>query len=146
MRDLFHKWRNTQHTNDGKLVSIETLAARASHKQSAFSQRLNGTMALNKESAIHFAKLIGCEVADFSPTLAAEIANLGAAPHGLEQKGHKLSPEWAKNLSESQILLTTLVLDHAGKLTEKQALTMIALFETWVATIPQTAKKQKVKA
>ncbi len=44
-------------------------------KQSAFSQWLNGTMALSEEAASQFAKLLGCSVFDFSPTLGANIAS-----------------------------------------------------------------------
>lgn len=48
--------------------------------QSAFSQRLNGSLSLTPESAVAFAKLLGCAVSDFSPSLARRIASLSPTP------------------------------------------------------------------
>jgi phage repressor protein C with HTH and peptisase S24 domain len=77
LKTLFENWREGR-VAGGDKRSYDELAASIGMKQSAFSQRLNGTMALNASSAASFARLIGCSVADFSPTLADQISKQAA--------------------------------------------------------------------
>jgi len=69
---LYKAW----HGKNANGRNQEEIAAAAGMKQSIFSQRLNGKVALTKESAAAYAELLGCKVSDFSPSLAAEISTL----------------------------------------------------------------------
>lgn len=83
LKALFEQWRRGK-GKQAEQRSYDEIAESIGYKQSAFSQRLNGTMALNAESAARFAKLIGKPVSAFSPHLAAQIEEqaeaINAAP------------------------------------------------------------------
>jgi len=73
---LFQEWLKATGDRTGARPTQESVAAAIGISQSALSQRLRGKMAMSRDFATAIAKLIGCEVPDFSPTLAAEIAGL----------------------------------------------------------------------
>ena len=76
LRALVFEWQaQTAHTT-GQTPTQETISAALGIGQSALSQRLRGKMAMSRDFAVAVAKLIGCKVADFSPTLAQEIEHL----------------------------------------------------------------------
>lgn len=149
LKRLFDNWRKDQLDPSGKLIPIEALAARAHHKQSAFSQRLNGQMALNAKAASQFATLIGCKVLDFSPHLAAEIAALSqnngpAKPAPTSKLG---DTSWTKDLSPTQAKLDMLVHDNIKKLDDATTTALITLIEAALrGRVQAKAKKKKVKA
>lgn len=75
LKVIFERWKDARRDER----TYEEIAESIGMTQSAFSQRLNGTMALNADSAAKFAVLLGCKVDDFSPSLAAKIAGQAAA-------------------------------------------------------------------
>lgn len=85
LESLFNEWIKTTGERTGVKPSQEAVAATVGISQSALSQRLRGKMAMSRDFATAMAKLIGCEVPDFSPTLGAEIAGLA---EGLKSTDH----------------------------------------------------------
>lgn len=81
LKSLYEAWKDVQ-KSAGKHVRQEEVAHDLGLSQSALSQRLGGTMAINKVFAAKIAAYIGKSVADFSPRLAAEIE--GLAKHAVE--------------------------------------------------------------
>lgn len=53
--------------------------------QGAVSQYLNGRIPLNLQVASGFARLMGCQIADFSPRLAKQLQSLSPAALGLSE-------------------------------------------------------------
>lgn len=73
---LFNQWLDTTLAKTGSRPTQEAVAASLGISQSALSQRLRGKMAMSRDFAVAIARLIGCEVPDFSPTLGGQIAEL----------------------------------------------------------------------
>jgi transcriptional regulator with XRE-family HTH domain len=68
----FDAWKSRR--KEQKLPSSqEDAAASLGFGQSALSQYLRGDIPLNPSAAEKFAKLLGCNVADFSPDIATEL-------------------------------------------------------------------------
>ncbi|OTA21156.1 repressor [Xenorhabdus beddingii] len=63
-------------------ISQETLAEDKGKTQSAISHYLNGINALNLEMAVYFAKKLGVQIADFSPSLDQQARELVAVLDG----------------------------------------------------------------
>lgn len=71
VKDLFANWQRARKAA-GEPASQEAASEILGFNQSALSQYLNGRIPLNIDAAAKFAKLIGCAVADFSPSLASQ--------------------------------------------------------------------------
>lgn len=78
----FNNWCAAHPADDGRKPSQEDMAVKFTFGQSALSQYLNGKIPLNKEAAVQFATVLGCQVIDFSPSMAVEIAALAPAMAG----------------------------------------------------------------
>lgn len=76
LKHRFATWQKTQREN-GLPSSQEAISDLLGFTQSALSQYLNGRIPLNIEAAAKFANLIQCEVAEFSPALAAQLERIG---------------------------------------------------------------------
>lgn len=76
LKTLFNAWRDANPGPDGRRLSQEVMATKFPFGQSALSQYLNGTIPLNKEVAVKFATVLGCNVDDFSLDLNKELAAL----------------------------------------------------------------------
>ncbi|WP_147198560.1 LexA family transcriptional regulator [Pantoea sp. CCBC3-3-1] len=63
-------------------LSQETLAERMGMGQSGVAQLLNGSNAIGPAHAARLAKILGVSVEDFSPSIAAEIADMYASLQG----------------------------------------------------------------
>lgn len=68
----FDAWK-LRRKQEGLPASQEDAAASLGFGQSALSQYLRGDIPLNPNAAEKFAKLLGCNVADFSPDIAIEL-------------------------------------------------------------------------
>ncbi|MDM5178491.1 S24 family peptidase [Massilia sp. DJPM01] len=82
LKELFVDWQNRRR-DAGEPYSQEYAADLLPFNQSALSQYLNGKIPLNIEAATQFAKMLGCTISDFSPTLAAryvEFQEVAAPP------------------------------------------------------------------
>lgn len=64
-------------------------------KQSAFSQRLNGTMALNENAAIQFSKFLDCDIAEISPSLAERIKSKAESIFGKVVPAEAVNDDYA---------------------------------------------------
>lgn len=73
LKNLFAAWQKGRR-EAGQPSSQEALSDMLGFNQSALSQYLNGRIPLNVSAATKFAGLIGCSIADFSPSLAEEVA------------------------------------------------------------------------
>lgn len=74
----FFGWQDRQ-KKQGLPYSQGYAAGELGFNQSALSQYINGIIPLNAAAGSRFAKLLGCKVSDFSPTLARHIESLAAA-------------------------------------------------------------------
>lgn len=73
---LFEAWQQQQKDNRLPWSQEKALAlGDFGFGQSAFSQYLNGTIPLNTDAASKFARFLKCQVEDFSPAIAIEIAS-----------------------------------------------------------------------
>jgi hypothetical protein len=137
LRRLYEEWKRKNRPKD----SQDEIADSIGMKQSAFSQRIGGTLALNAAAASKFAALIGCSVADFSPSLARQIASIAGrsgvvADVALEasqgtrsvevKPGNKNNPAWVGHSAAHRELWA--VLFSAGpSLPEEACQTLTAL-------------------
>lgn len=90
LRRLFDAWKDQQ-KEGGNKISQEGAAHKLGFSQGALSQYLIGRIPLNIDVAINFAKLIGCKVGDFSPSLVKH-AKYYAYEAGVVDDASKLSP------------------------------------------------------
>lgn len=75
LRELFTKWQHDVAQRDGKKPSQLYAAEQLEITQGALNQYLNGKIPLNMDAALNFAKLLECEVLDFSESIHNEIIN-----------------------------------------------------------------------
>lgn len=75
LKARFQAWQG-ERTQSGQPATQEAIAERLGFGQSATSQYLNGSIPLNPRAATKFAQLLGCDVRDFSPTVADAISAL----------------------------------------------------------------------
>lgn len=78
LKKLFVQWQHKRR-EEGQPASQEVAGDLLGFGQSALSQYLNGKIPLNVDAAVRLADLIGCAVADFSDSLAAEVSRLTTA-------------------------------------------------------------------
>jgi transcriptional regulator with XRE-family HTH domain len=76
LKAIYERWRDANRLESGKKLSQAEVAFALGFGQSALSQYLNGSIPLNAEVAVNFARVFSCRVLDFSPAIALEIANL----------------------------------------------------------------------
>lgn len=82
LKRLFMAWQAKEKDN-GNRVSQENAAELLGFNQSALNQYLNGKIPLNVDAAIKLAAMLGCQVLDFSPSLARQAERYaGAASSG----------------------------------------------------------------
>ncbi|HEY5800920.1 MAG TPA: LexA family transcriptional regulator [Burkholderiaceae bacterium] len=79
LKQLFAKWRADVKEKTGRKMSQNDASEFFEFSQSALSQYLNGAIPLNIKAATAFAHVLGVDMADFSPALAAEFGNLVAS-------------------------------------------------------------------
>lgn len=74
-------------------LTQESLASACGwESQGTVSQYFNGKIPLNVEAAVKFAKELYCSVADFSPRLAAELAQLRDPHHTSSENANAVLP------------------------------------------------------
>jgi phage repressor protein C with HTH and peptisase S24 domain len=95
VKSLFVGWQQRRR-EAREPASQEAASELLGFNQSALSQYLNGKIPLNIEAATRFATLIGCAVADFSPSLAQQVENYMSR---LSQNGQGYSPTRASRIS-----------------------------------------------
>ena len=90
LKELYLVWKAAR-AAEGKPVTQEQAAEQFDFGQSAFNQYINGRIPLNPPAASKFARFLGVAVADFSPSVAAEIATLangaGSAVQDVTENG-----------------------------------------------------------
>lgn len=100
LKNIFLQWQANRKEH-GEPASQLDVADMLGFNQSATSQYLNGRIPLNVEAAAKFARMLGCSIADFSPSLATSAVEIGRA--GMLQNdsytGNDLSPEERELLS-----------------------------------------------
>lgn len=84
LKSLFATWQKGQR-EAGLPSSQESISDLLGFNQSALSQYLNGRIPLNIAAARKFANLIGADIGDFSPSLAALIEG-GAHPETVDAR------------------------------------------------------------
>ncbi len=90
LKSIFRAWQ--QHQRDkGAYVSQEEASEVIGFGQSALSQYLNGKIPLNIDAATKIAKLVGCQVSDFSQSLAQQAAGYTVQIGGI--RGQKNLPD-----------------------------------------------------
>jgi len=109
---VYRAWR-AERRESGKEASQEYAAGEIGFGQSAFSQYLKGRIPLNVAVAGKFAKLFGCRVEDFSPTLAVEMLKAWPFPDIDRSRFDRLSP--AQQI-EIQGSVRKMILDFEGQL------------------------------
>lgn len=152
LKMIFLRWRAANEV-DGRKLSQEEIAASIGKKQSAFSQTLNGTLALNQESASAFAKLLGCSVADFSPTIAKKIAeqalSIALPQQSWSGKGAKTMKDiYTGDMTRDQAELRYAVLTHINVIPDALAksLTTIILAAVEAAKQAQSSPTKSTNA
>ncbi|WP_313330446.1 helix-turn-helix transcriptional regulator [Comamonas sp.] len=78
LKAIFEQWK-TARKRDGLPSGQLALGMLLDINQSAVSQYLNGGIPLNAPAAAKFAKILGCQIDDFSSTLANEAKVIGEA-------------------------------------------------------------------
>lgn len=78
LKVIYEAWKAEKEKSGAARITQPEIAEQLGVGQSAFSQRINGRLAMNKEFAAKIASLVGCKVSDFSPSLASEIEQLTA--------------------------------------------------------------------
>ena len=73
LKVVFHRWQDAR-KSARKPWSQDWCSEEMGFGQSALSQYVSGKIPLNPEAAAKFARLTGCEVSEFSPTISKEIA------------------------------------------------------------------------
>ncbi len=98
LKRLFHEWQQKRE-RAGMPASQEYATEALGFNQSSLSQYINGRIPLNIKAAVKFASGLGCTIAHFSPTIAAEIIEamsyVGDAPgeaRGDDTTLHMLKP------------------------------------------------------
>jgi phage repressor protein C with HTH and peptisase S24 domain len=84
----FGEWQRRR-KEAGEGWSQEDASELLGFNQSSLSQYINGRIPLNIEAATRFATLIGCTVADFSPSLSQQVEDYMAR---LSQNGQSYAP------------------------------------------------------
>ncbi len=98
LKRIFNEWQQRR-KDMGGASSQEYATEALGFNQSALSQYLGGKIPLNIKAAVKFASGLGCTIAQFSPTIAAEIIEamsyVGEAPGagvGNDTTLHMLKP------------------------------------------------------
>ncbi|WP_133856395.1 helix-turn-helix transcriptional regulator [Comamonas sp. JUb58] len=78
LKAIFEQWKAAR-KKDGLPSGQLALGVLLDINQSAVSQYLNGGIPLNAPAAAKFAKIFGCQIDDFSLTLASEAKVIGEA-------------------------------------------------------------------
>lgn len=98
----FKAWQQDQ--KDRKLPSSQAEAAsRLEFGQSALSQYLQGRIPLNVKTLAKFCSLLGCEPADISPSLAAEMKVISKPLQLKQLNTPEGTEEWAKEQMRAAI-------------------------------------------
>lgn len=74
LKKIFEKWQAQR--KESKVAASQEAATDAlalDFNQSSISQYVNGGIPLNQKAAVKFARGLGCTIAEFSPSIAAEI-------------------------------------------------------------------------
>ncbi|KGG90979.1 peptidase S24 [Comamonas thiooxydans] len=78
LKQLFQRWKADRRAQ-GLQSSQDTFSDQVGFGQSAVSQYLNGKIPLNPAAAAKFSKALGCQISDFSATIAAAASEIGEA-------------------------------------------------------------------
>lgn len=111
--------------------------------QGAVWQYLNARIALNAETATKFARGLGIEVGDFSPSLAAEIAAL-SRPTKRPQAGHSVHQNVEPYLAKQHTLdRVQLMADYDALPADLQAVVArkASEFRSYFEALPPTVRK-----
>lgn len=107
LKKLFLTWK-TERKARGEAASQDAFSDLVGITQSAISQYLNGAIPLNPAAAAKFSKVLGCQISDFSATvanLASEIGE-GVAPIAASEKPAARMDVMELSKSEMQLVLT----------------------------------------
>ncbi|WP_315128056.1 helix-turn-helix transcriptional regulator [Comamonas antarctica] len=106
LKQLFVSWKEARRAG-GEPASQDAFSDLVGFGQSAVSQYLNGKIPLNPQAAAKFSKALGCQISDFSETVASLAAEIGEAvvlSSGDQQVARMNITELTKQ--EVQIVLT----------------------------------------
>lgn len=78
LKQLFLAWKVAR-KEKGEPASQDLFSDQVGFGQSAVSQYLNGKIPLNPAAAAKFSKALGCQISDFSASIAAEASEIGEA-------------------------------------------------------------------
>lgn len=78
LKQLFLGWKSAQREK-GEPSSQDHFSDQVGFGQSAVSQYLNGRIPLNPAAAAKFSKALGCQISDFSESIAAAASEIGEA-------------------------------------------------------------------
>ncbi|SCK09068.1 Helix-turn-helix [Variovorax sp. HW608] len=99
LKVIFRAWQ-AERQEAGEAATQEELADLLGFGQSATSQYLNGSIPLNPRAAAKFAALIGCDVSEFSASIAESIASMASTAKAKEgsteakAKANPVSQRW----------------------------------------------------
>jgi len=78
LKQLFQAWQ-ADRKRKGEPSNQDAISESLGFGQSALSQYLNGKIPLNPAAAAKFARLLGCQISDFSAPMAALASEIAAA-------------------------------------------------------------------
>lgn len=78
LKRLFLSWKESRKAS-GEPASQDFFSDLVGFGQSAVSQYLNGKIPLNPHAAAKFSKALGCQISDFSETVASVASEIGEA-------------------------------------------------------------------
>jgi transcriptional regulator with XRE-family HTH domain len=90
LKAIFLQWQAGRKERDEPASQLDVVDM-LGFNQSAMSQYLNGRIPLNVEAAAKFARMLGCSIADFSPSLAALAVEIGRVASCQEENGPGVS-------------------------------------------------------
>lgn len=113
LKTKFEQWK-LRRKEEGQPGSQMALGHLLEMNQSAVSQYLNGNIPLNAPVAAKFAKVFGCQIDDFSETLAKEAQDIGEAVTALIAEGAASQPMDLTTLSKFELQLVLLLRELPG--------------------------------
>lgn len=107
LKGLFLSWKEARRAS-GEPASQDFFSDLVGFGQSAVSQYLNGKIPLNPHAAAKFSKALGCQISDFSETVASVAIEIGGAVAIQTDDEQKLARMDITELSrqEAQLVLT----------------------------------------